>query len=190
MRIFVIMSNNVDERNIIFQLQNGDRRAISDFIDTYGKFMYNVTYRILGQVPDAEEATQDAVLKVLKNLLSFDQHSSLKAWCYTIAYRTAIDYKRKVKNHQDITKVDHLISQYNTEETSEISDAKFQINAMMKILDDESKAIVTMYYLEEKNVKEITEFTGLSVSNVKIKLHRARKLMAETFKDIYIIKNE
>lgn len=66
MRIFVIMSNNVDERNIIFQLQNGDRRAISDFIDTYGKFMYNVTYRILGQVPDAEEATQDAVLKVLK----------------------------------------------------------------------------------------------------------------------------
>ena len=186
MRIFVIMSNNADERNIINQLQTEDRRAISEFIDTYGKFMYNVAFRILGQVPDAEEATQDAVLKVLKNLQSFDQHSSLKAWCYTIAYRTAIDYKRKVKNHQDITKVDHLISQYNTEEKAEIADQKFQINSMMKILDDESKAIITMYYLEEKKIKEITEFTGLTVSNVKIKLHRARKLMAETLKKISI----
>lgn len=176
------MAYSKEENNIISQLQAGERKTINEFIDSYGKFMYNVTYRVLGNIPDAEEATQDALLKVLKNLNSFDRQSSLKAWCYTIAYRTAIDYKRKVKSHQDISKADNFISHQHTDEMLNMMDQKYQINLMMKAIDDESKAIITMFYLEEKNIKEIIQFTGLTESNIKIKLFRARKLMAESLK--------
>ena len=176
------MAYSKEENNIISQLQTGERKAINEFIDTYGKFMYNVTYRILGNIPDAEEATQDATLKVLKNLNAFDRQSSLKAWCYTIAYRTAIDYKRKLKSHQDISKADNFIAQQHTDEMLNMMDQKYQINLMMRAIDDESKAIITMFYLEEKNIKEIIQFTGLTESNIKIKLFRARKLMAESLK--------
>ena len=88
----------IDTNNAwIPHLINGDRKAINYFVDTYGSFMYNVCYKILLANGEAEEATQDAVMKAVKAIATYDQKASIKAWCYTIAYRTAIDYKRKSK---------------------------------------------------------------------------------------------
>ena len=56
------MAYSKEENIIISQLQAGERKVINEFIDSYGKFMYNVTYRVLGNIPDAEEATQDLSL--------------------------------------------------------------------------------------------------------------------------------
>lgn len=172
--------SDYNEESLISQLLAGDRWAIKTFIDTYGKFMYNVIFRILTNSADTEEATQDAVMKVIHNLASFDKNASLKAWCYTISYRTAIDYKRKVKYHLDISTAENVISSHKSDDIMALHDQNLQITKMMNVLDDESKAIVTLYYLEEKNIKEIISQTGLTESNIKIKLFRARKLMAES----------
>ncbi|MBK6499310.1 MAG: sigma-70 family RNA polymerase sigma factor [Saprospiraceae bacterium] len=85
------------ENGWISLLLSGDRKAITYFTDNYGQFMYHVCYKVLLSTHDAEEAAQDAVLKAIKGLDRYDRSASLKAWCYTIAYRTAIDYKRRLK---------------------------------------------------------------------------------------------
>ena len=58
------------------------------------------------------------------------------------------------------------------------SETKVAIQSLLSHLDDESKMIVSLYYLEEKNIKEVVEITGLTESNIKIKLFRARKELA------------
>lgn len=161
----------------------GDRRSISTFVDIYGRFVYNVIYRILGSVAEAEEATQDTIMKIINNLQSYDTNSSLKAWSYTIAYRTAIDYKRKSKIYDDLAKAEYVSSTQDIEDKIKEQDNNLMINRMMKVLDDDAKTIITLYYLEEKSIKEIIEYTGLTESNIKIKLYRARKQMAEIFKN-------
>ena len=89
-------------------LIKGDRKTINFFVDTYGSFMYNVCYKILLSQTEAEEATQDAVMKAIKAIVVFDQKASIKAWCYTIAYRTAIDYRRKIKNSVALDATDEI----------------------------------------------------------------------------------
>ncbi|MBK6499311.1 MAG: sigma-70 region 4 domain-containing protein [Saprospiraceae bacterium] len=55
------------------------------------------------------------------------------------------------------------------------AETKTGIDSLLSHLDDESRVIFSLYYLEEKNIKEGVEITGLTESNIKIKLFRARK---------------
>jgi RNA polymerase sigma-70 factor (ECF subfamily) len=159
-------------------LLKGDRKTIQYFVDTYGGFMYNVCYKILLSTVEAEEATQDAVMKAVKAIESYDQKSPIKAWCYTIAYRTAIDYKRKIRYSVSLDNTNEVAYEHTSDQHIQESETKVAIQSLLSHLDDESKMIVSLYYLEEKNIKEVVEITGLTESNIKIKLFRARKELA------------
>ncbi len=173
------MANPESDQLIVRLLLNGNHRAVNKFTESYGQFIYNVCYKILSNTHDAEEATQDSVMKILKNIHTFDTNSSLKAWCYTIAYRTSIDHKRKSKYYVELNGVTDIAYDKQADDLIEQQELKSRVNKMIQLLDDESKMIVTLFYLEERNVKEVAELTGLTTSNIKIKLFRARKLMSE-----------
>lgn len=163
----------------INKMMNGDRKAILYFVDTYSQFMYNVCYKILQTVAEAEEATQDATMKAINGIGKFDQSASLKAWCYTIAYRTAIDYKRKMQYTLALDHTTDMAFGISSDQNITSSETKSAILSLLSHLDDESKMIVDLYYLEEQNIKEVADITGLTESNVKIKLYRARKTLAQ-----------
>ena len=174
-----IMADLVMDDIKIQLLQKGDRKAINSFIDSYGQFMYNVCFKILLNIHEAEEASQDAVLKVLKALDSFDRKSAFKAWCYTIAYRTAIDYKRKIKYTSDLNTGIELAHYSLADDEVNFDESKKNMLALLSHLEDESRLIISLFYLEEKNIKELIKITGLTESNIKIKLFRARKELAK-----------
>jgi len=159
-------------------LLKGDRKTIHTFIESYGQFMYNVCYKILLNTSEAEEAAQDTIMKALKAIESYDTKSSFKAWCYTIAYRTAIDYRRKIKYTTDISAGIEIAHPVRSDDEVNSNETKQNILSLLSHLDEESRIIVSLFYLEEKNIRELTEITGLSESNIKIKLFRARKELA------------
>lgn len=161
--------------DLAIRLRRGDRKAIPDFVDQYGGFMFNVCHKILLHRAEAEEAAQDALLKALKAIESFDTSSSLKAWCYTIAYRTAIDHQRKMKPTSDIESLHFVASPVKTDDNVTTRETREGIDRLLRHLDEESRTIMGLFYLEEKNIKEIMDITGLTESNIKIKLFRARK---------------
>jgi RNA polymerase sigma factor (sigma-70 family) len=174
----MFMSKQQNEFYWISHLVKGERKAINYFVETYGNFMFNVCNKILLSRNESEEATQDAIMKAVKAIETYDQKSSIKAWCYTIAYRTAIDYKRKIKYTTSLDNNDFLVSDLSTDHQIESVDTSKSLNSLLLHLDDESKLIVTLYYLEEKSIKEVCDITQMAESNIKIKLFRARKVMA------------
>jgi RNA polymerase sigma-70 factor (ECF subfamily) len=159
-------------------LLKGDRKTIHDFTENYGQFMYNVCYKILLNAAEAEEATQDAIMKVLKAIESYDTRSSFKAWCYTIAYRTAIDYKRRIKYTTDLSDGFEMTHPDKADDEMNSNETKKNIISLLSNLEEESRTIISLFYLEEKNIRELMQITGLSESNIKIKLFRARKELA------------
>ncbi len=159
-------------------LLSGDRKVVSDFVDTYGGFIFNVCYKILLDRFSAEEATQDTIMKIINAIQSYDQKSAFKAWCYTIAYRTAIDYKRKIRYSAPITSELDMGSHAGADKNLLDGETQKSILTLLSHLDDESRMIISLYYLEEKNIRELMKITGLTESNIKIKLFRARKELA------------
>lgn len=172
------MQEVILQEGIVKGLMTGDRKAVAAFVDQYSGFIYNVCHKVLLSRPEAEEATQDTMLKVLKAVGGFDVGSSFKAWCYTIAYRTAIDYQRRQRPTTDVEAVSALAWTGGSDDGILQAENRTAVTSLLRHLDEESRVIISLFYLEEKNIREIEEITGLTESNIKIKLFRARKELA------------
>jgi RNA polymerase sigma-70 factor (ECF subfamily) len=119
-------------------------------------------------------------VKAYQSLRSFKGDSKFSTWLYRIVYNAAISHTRRKK--QDFTQLDERVVGETTEdeifENLDSLDTELQsklVNEAINNLPADESAIVTLFYLKENTIDDISQITGLSVSNVKVKLFRIRK---------------
>lgn len=164
----------------IKRIQNGEMECFSHIVEHYSKPVFLLICRIVRNQEDAEELTQDVFLKIYRTLKDFQGNSLFSTWLYRIAYNTAISYTRKKK--QEFLYIEEQtiqnIPDKDVDETFENTVTGDHLQALHKAIDQlspEERGIITLFYMEEKTIEAIAEVTGLSSSNVKVKLHRTRK---------------
>ncbi len=162
----------------------GDMEAFRFLVEKHKDLVYTIALRITGAKEDAEEIAQDAFLKAYQKLSSFQSKSKFSTWIFRIAYNAAISKVRKKKViHLDIDDVytDESMIDAIQDEISEQNhrERKKLINACLKELNELDYTIISLFYLKEHTVDDISEITGLSKSNIKVKLHRIRKKLYE-----------
>lgn len=119
-------------------------------------------------------------MKVFKHLSSFKGDCSFSTWIYRIAYNTAISQVRKTR-HEFLSIEESLINNVSEEEIAESlgrrdnSEQVERLDAALAQLPPDERAIILLFYMKEKTVDEVAMITGLTSSNVKVKLHRIRK---------------
>lgn len=172
---------------LLKKAKEGDRKAQTRLINTYWMTVFSF---VLKKVQDhilADEITVQVFSKVLSKLDLFDPNFELKTWMLTIAQNSIIDYWRrrgrerenltddieKAKNHVVESPEDLLISE---EENNEIEQ-------IVNSLSSNYKEIIRLRFYEEKSIKEIAEELNLSISNTKVRIMRAKKLLAELLKN-------
>jgi RNA polymerase sigma-70 factor (ECF subfamily) len=179
----------------IKRIQEGDTAAYACILDKYSRQVYSLALKVVRNKEDAEELAQDVFLKVFKHLGGFKGDSSFSTWIYRIAYNTAISYTRKKK--QEWLAIEEAVIINVSEE--EVADALGQTDStrQMEILDNAlgqlppgERAMIHFFYMEGKSMEEIASVTGLSVSNVKTKLHRIRKKLFVVMKETERSDNE
>jgi RNA polymerase sigma factor (sigma-70 family) len=169
-----------DDRYYIELILRGDNTAFSVIVDRYKSRVYTFTLRMVRVPEDAEEIAHDAFVKAFAALSSFKFQCKFSTWLYRIAYNESISFIRKKKlatvsidgnpghGYEKPDSINIL------KELGEREKENWVKNAVERLPEDE-RSIVTLYYYQECSVKEISEITGSSLSNVKIKLFRARK---------------
>lgn len=170
----------IDIKSHIEKVLSGNSQAFEKIVLEYQSMVFSICLNMLKQRHLAEEAAQDVFVKVYTKLSSFEERSSFKTWIYRIAFRTAIDHQRKKKLlTTSIDQDDHPLQltdgSRNSLEELESEDRRNALEDAIRKLDGEDSVLVALYYFEEKNIKEVCEALGLTESNVKIKLFRARK---------------
>ena len=167
----------------------GNTSAYAGLVEKYQSLAYTLALRMLKNPMDAEEVAQDAFVKAYVSLKSFKGTSKFSTWLYRIIYNTSVSMLRKKKIEmvkiEDRPEIERNIMQY--EITSDETD--FTLKALEKSLESlesDEKFIVSLYYYENTSVDEISEITGLSKSNVKVKLFRARKKLHEKLMSLQI----
>lgn len=91
------MENSSDQQLIYNYLKKGDEKSLEVLIRRYLKPVYGFAYRYVGNIQEAEDIAQNVFVKVWKNLKKFDGQKSFKAWIFTIAKNTSLDFLRKKK---------------------------------------------------------------------------------------------
>lgn len=171
------------EKQLISEIRRGNTRAFSDLVDSYKDLVFTLSVRMLGNREEAEEVSQDVFIKIFKSLQNFKGDSKLSTWVYRIAYNTCLDRIRKIKKkriHTDLEHIDQIayadldtaFQQMVETERSEL------INQCLSKLSAEDAGVLTLFYLEEKNLQEMEKATSLPVSTLKVRLFRARKRLA------------
>ena len=168
-----------EEAHIIQEILNGKTEQYEYFLDRYGQQVFVLVDRIVSCQEDAEELTQDVFLKAFQQLSSFKAESSFSTWIYRIATNLAISAVRKKRN--DVLRLDDSVfanlSDTQVDEALE-DDSEEQMERLqqaMNQLEADERALITLYYLEEKPLAEVAFILGLTEGNAKVKLHRIRK---------------
>lgn len=144
--------------------------------------VYTIAYRILQQREEAEDVAQQVFVKAYQKLDSFQRTAQFSTWLFRIAYNAAISAQRK-KTAASAIRTTELKEQLKTtvdleDENSTEADLQ-QLEKALEQLPAADKGIISLYYLQQQSVDEISQITGLSASNVKIRLFRIRKKLQE-----------
>ena len=114
-------------------------------------------------------------------------HFQFKTWILTIAQNTIIDFwRRKSRDNQDPTEnLDEVKNHYakSPEELMISDEEQKKIIKTIESLDMNYQDIIKLRFFEEKSIKEIAEELGISVANTKVRVMRAKKVLAELLKN-------
>ena len=168
----------------IEQILAGNSNVFSYLVDRHKNKAYNLAFRICGNHEEAEELTQDSFLKAYKSLESFKMKSSFATWLYRIVYNTTISHVR-VRRKGLLSLEDFpadatdFIGTSTSEEEADKEYRTSLVNFALQKINEEERGLISLYYYEEMSTDEISEVTGISKSNLKVKLFRARQKMQE-----------
>ncbi len=168
---------------------SGELSAYTYLVDKHKDMAFSVALRIVRNREDAEEIVQDAFVKAYQNMDAFRNKSKFSTWLYRIVFNAAISRTRK-KSLESTDLDSFVIDNYSTDEIKENInklDSSEQIKLVNKLIDKLPPleyTLINLYYKEECSIDEISEITGLTDSNVKVKLHRIRKKLYSELQQI------
>lgn len=177
----------VEIQELISSAKNKNPRAQTQLINL---FWIDIFSFVLSKVQDknsADEITVSVFSKVLSKLELYKTDLDFKVWVLTIAQNTIIDFWRKAsRDSADASgDFDDLENQFakSPEELLISEEDRSHIIHIISTLDSKYQDIIRLRFFDEKSIKEISEELEISVSNTKVRIMRAKKLLAELLKD-------
>lgn len=180
----------MDDNMIIARVLEGETAAFEELVNRYKDMAFSIARRVCNSAEDAEEVAQDAFMKAYQALDKFKQESKFSTWLYRIVTNTAISSTRKKKIAMaslDETMIENFSEdeiQENLNQLGSEEQSRFVKEAMQQ-LQPKDALLINMFYTDELSIEEVSEVTGLSQANVKVKLHRIRKKLYVLLNDTY-----
>lgn len=165
------------EQEIIAKVRQGDTRAYSILVDQYQNILFSLALRILKNREEAEEMAQEAFIKAFRSLESFKGNSRFSTWLYAITYNSCLSQLRKNQPFRGMNNgMEPEVEVWEEQENRENEEQRSRcLEASLKKLPEEDYLLVMLHYYDNQRIDEISRITGLGESNVKVRLHRARK---------------
>lgn len=169
-----------NDQHYITKVLEGDTNSFAYLVDKYKDLVYTLAIKVMKNKEEAEEVSQDSFIKAFRSLHSFKGDSKFSTWLYKIAYHNCMDRVKKNARTYNTDTIDEVVENRikATEDTMQTIERKERAELMkecMGELPEEERSILWMFYYKELSLKEIIEVTSLSETNLKVKLHRARK---------------
>lgn len=176
---------------LIEKSKNGDVASFEQLIHQYQLYAYNIAYRTLGHEEDAKDATQDALVKVFKNISQYTGDAQFSTWLYRIVVNTCKDYLRKraslkessfeVNGSDEESFLNELPATDTLQPEKQLERKMIQakINEALEKLPPANKAVVVLRDIQGLSYEEISIIEDCSVGTVKSRINRGRTYLRE-----------
>ncbi|WP_417140953.1 RNA polymerase sigma factor [Ruminococcus bromii] len=176
------MLNAEEKTALIEQAKNGNVDSLNIILDTYKSNVYAVAFAMLKNKEDAEDATQQALITIWRNIHHLKKIEAFETWLYHIAYTRSLNIL-KSRSHYEVAENDSddiYTSEVEENELflpSEYAEREDLRERLFRIIDSLSavqRETIVLYYFDDKNVTEISEIMDCSEGTVKSRLYHAR----------------
>lgn len=173
------------ERAWIDQALAGDRAAFGQLVRAYERPIYNLTYRMLGDPQEAEDAAQETFIRAYTRLSTYQRERKFVNWLLSIASHYCIDRLRRRARAPQLSLDDPLPPQWLSSEADrpdQVVNQKIQQERLRRVLErlpPDYRVVIILRYWHDMSYEEIAATTGCTESAIKSRLHRARQMMAQ-----------
>ena len=176
------------EAELIDRILNGEWRNFAILVDKYEAKVFNYVNYLMNNREDAEEMVQDTFVKAYRSLSQFRGDASFSTWLIRIAHRNCLThFRKKVPQKVSIENVHDSSLKESSQSPSkhlDLDDRQQVLSRALAKLKPDERSTVTLFYYQELSLQEICDVTDLTLSNVKILLHRSRKKLLEILKEM------
>ncbi len=174
------------DEQLVDAARSGDANAMDALLRRHYDRVHAVCRRIAGSTRDADDAAQEAMIRVVRNLDKFDGRSTFGTWVYRIATNTALDELRRRKRRPQL----HMVGDDDDDGPRETADplADRQVDAVadriaideaLGDLPEEFRAPVVMRDVGDLDYAEIASALDIPIGTVKSRIARGRKMLVE-----------
>ena len=173
---------------IIRRVLAGDEIAFAELVNKYQKPVHALAWRKIGDFHIAEDITQDTFLRVYQRLHTLKDPNQFSGWIYVITANLCATWLRKKRietqplEGTETTMIqEDAYSRHVTEErrSTAVEAQREVVKKLLAKLQESERTVMTLYYLGEMKVEEISRFLGVSASTIKSRLRRARHRLQE-----------
>jgi RNA polymerase sigma-70 factor (ECF subfamily) len=162
-------------------IASADTVAVEAIVREYTGFVYRVAYSVLRHHQDAEDATQETFIRVLKHARELSEVRDRKTWLARIAWRIAVDKRRKMPE-QSLDEAaeagcELALSGAGAEQAAIAGNMRALLERMVESLPRDLREVVTLSTVEELSSAAAAQVLGIPEASVRTRLFRARQIL-------------
>jgi RNA polymerase sigma-70 factor (ECF subfamily) len=164
--------------------RHAEEAAVAGLVSQYAGTLYRVAYSVLRNAADAEDAVQEAFVRVLRHRETLHEVRDQRVWLIRIVWNVVLDRMRRAKTRPETDDVAELArvlpaEGLSAEERVAAAQHHAHVLACVEQLPVKERQVLMLSAFEELNSVEIASVLGITESSVRSRLFRARNLMAE-----------
>lgn len=181
---------DLSDRELVEKAVAGDTQAFRVLVEKHQSFVYTLAYRIVHSAADAEDITQEAFIRLWKNLNKYRPEIKLTTWLYKIVTNQCLDFLKSgyKKRARRMDKLEHHTAAAGdgaADQSLLDEELRLAVEKMTSDLTPKQKAVFVLRDIEDLTTEEICEALSMSAGTVKSNLYYARKKIGEMLSMFY-----
>jgi RNA polymerase sigma-70 factor (ECF subfamily) len=175
------------ERALLDECRQGDPRAFARLVGLHERLVFNLCARLLGDVEEARDVSQEVFLQVFRTLARFQGRSTLKTWIYRIAVNQCYNRRRwwRRRRREHLVSLDllapcdeaRLTARGGPEQDYESAERTRRVQRALQALPFPQRTVLLLREVEGLSCEQVAEAVGIAVGTVKSRLSRAREML-------------
>jgi RNA polymerase sigma-70 factor (ECF subfamily) len=163
--------------------QHAEETTLAALVSQYSGTLYRVAFSVLRNAADAEDAVQEAFMRVLRHRDTLGEVRDQRVWLVRIVWNIVLDRKRRAKTRpetDDVTELTRVLpaAGLSAEERAAAAQHHAHVLACVEKLPAKEREVLMLSAFEELSSVEIASVLAITESSVRSRLFRARNLMA------------